>query len=144
MLEQIPTYAAVLGAALLVIQNLFMLNVGMYRAGIKKGVGVDGDIKLERLVRRHGNLAENAAIFIAVLALYEWTLGQNSFAFWIAIVFFSARVMHALGFSSDAGSHLKDARGGRLFFLAMRSGGATLTALSSLLLGGALLYSMLI
>ena len=37
----IPIYAALLSALLLFVQNLLMLNVGMYRTSLKKGVGVD-------------------------------------------------------------------------------------------------------
>ena len=138
-----PVYAAVLGGGLIAAQNIMMLNVGMYRTGVRKGVGVDGDVKLERLVRRHGNLAENAAIFVSVLAIYEVLLGQNGIVFWTTMAFAVARVMHFIGFSNEAGSHLIDAEGGRKFFLMMRAGGATATAISSVVLGGALLFAIL-
>ena len=130
----IPIYASFLGGGLLLLQNLLMLNVGFYRGGIKKGVGADGDIKLERIVRRHGNLAENAPIFVAVLAIYELLNGQTYFALGVAIAFAASRLMHLVGFSNEAGSHLLRAEGGRLAFLVFRSGGATLSAISSIVL----------
>jgi len=137
-----PIYAAILGGAMLVLQNALMLNVGLYRTGLKKGVGVDGDVKLERLVRRHGNLAENAAIFVLVLALYELLFGQTGLVFWTAIFFAIARSLHVLGFSSLAGSHLIGAEGGGKLFLLMRASGATLSAATSVVLGLSLVYAV--
>ncbi len=137
-----PFYTAILGGGLLTVQSLLMLNVGMYRTGLKKGVGIDGDIILERLVRRHGNLAENAAIFVAVLAIYEVLFGQTGLAFWIAVAFAVARLMHGVGFSSAAGSHLIGAEGGKKIFLMLRAGGAMLTAATSVVLGVALVIGV--
>ena len=139
----IPITAALLGGGMLVLQNALMLNVGMYRAGTKKGVGHDGDVQLERLVRRHGNLAENAAIFVAVLALLEIIQGQSTFIVWTAIVFAAARMLHVLGFSHSSGSHLIEATGGRRVFLLLRSMGATLSAVTGAVLGGYTVYTLL-
>ncbi|MCR9080605.1 MAG: MAPEG family protein [Hyphomonadaceae bacterium] len=137
-----PTYAALLGGSLLVLQILLMLSVGTYRTGAKKGVGVDGDMKLERLVRRHGNLAENAAIFLIVLTLYEVMFGQTLIVLGTASVFLVARLLHAIGFSSLSGSHLVDAQGSGSSFVLMRAAGAGLTALSSLVIAIALIVSV--
>ncbi|MCR9140006.1 MAG: MAPEG family protein [Alphaproteobacteria bacterium] len=137
-----PIYAALLGGTLLAAQNILMLNVGLYRTSLGKGAGVDGDVKLERLVRRHGNLAENAAIFVVVLALYELLLGQTGLAFWTTTVFALARLMHIAGFANAAGSHIIDAEGGKKLFVLMRAGGAGLSAIASLLLGLALVYAV--
>ncbi len=137
-----PTYAALLGGGLLILQILLMLSVGTYRSGAKKGVGVDGDMKLERLVRRHGNLAENAAIFVIVLALYELLFGQTWIALGTASVFFAARLLHVFGFSSVSGSHLVDAKGAGSKFVLMRASGAGLTALSSLAIAVALIIGV--
>ena len=139
----VPVYAALLGGGMLAAQSLLMLNVGMYRTSLQKGVGVDGDVKLERLVRRHGNLAENAGIFVAVLAVYELLFGQTGFAFWIAVIFALARCLHALGFSNAAGSHLIEAEGGKKAFLLMRASGAIITAATSIILGTALVLNIL-
>ena len=137
-----PTYAALLGGSLLILQILFMLSVGTYRTGARKGVGVDGDMKLERLVRRHGNLAENAAIFLIVLTLYEAMFGQTLIALGTASVFLVARLLHAVGFSSLSGSHLVDAQGSGASVVLMRASGAGLTALSSLVLAIALIVGV--
>ena len=136
-----PVFTALLGGAVLTAQTLLMLTVGMYRTSAGKGVGVDGDMKLERLVRRHGNLAENAAIFIVVLALYEILFGATVLALIIGGVFIVARLSHIIGFTNDSGSHLVDAKSGGRIYVLMRAAGAGLTALSTLALGLTLVVS---
>lgn len=121
-----------------------MLAVGTYRSNTGKGVGVADDMKLERLVRRRGNLAENAAIFITVFALYELLFSQTWIAMILGIVFFLARTLHALAFTSNSGSHLVDGRGAGKKFVLMRVSGALLTALSSLALGITLIVTILL
>jgi len=130
-----PIFAAILGGTVLSLQTVLMLTVGMYRTSAGKGVGVDGDMKLERLVRRHGNLAENAAIFLIVFALYELLFGATILALVIGVTFITARLLHIIGFTSDSGSHLVDAAGAGRVYVLMRAAGAGLTALSTLALG---------
>jgi uncharacterized membrane protein YecN with MAPEG domain len=137
-----PLYAAMLGGFLIVGQAILMIMVGAYRGRIKQSVGIGEDMTLERLVRRHGNFAENAAIFIAVLAVYELINGQTGLAFWLALAFGIGRLAHAIGFSSNTGSHLVDVKGGRKVFIAMRVIGAMSTFFTFIALGGALAYSM--
>lgn len=136
-----PIFSAIVGGMMLTAQTLLMLAVGMYRTKAGKGVGVEGDMKLERLVRRHGNLAENAAIFTVVLALYELLFGATVLALSIGAVFVLARLLHVFGFSSDSGSHLVDAKGAGRIYVLMRATGAGLTALSTLALGLTLVVS---
>ncbi|MEM7329954.1 MAG: MAPEG family protein [Pseudomonadota bacterium] len=137
-----PVFSALLAGVLISLQSVLMLTVGISRSGAGKGVGVDGDMKLERLVRRHGNLAENAAIFLVVLALYELLNGADLFALIVGVLFISARMLHVIGFSSDAGSHLVDIAGGRRLYVLMRASGAGLTALCSIALGLTLAISV--
>lgn len=133
-----PVYSALLGGTLLILQILLMLSVGIHRTRVKKGVGVEGDVTLERLVRRHGNLAENAAIFVVVLALYELIFGQTTLALTAGCVFLVGRLLHLCGFASAQGSHLIDAEGFGSKYVLMRSSGAFLTALSALVLASVL------
>ncbi|WP_419906982.1 MAPEG family protein [Hoeflea sp.] len=142
-ISNMPLYAALLGGTLLAVQNILMVQVGTFRTGQGKAAGVDGNVRLERLVRRHGNLAENAAIFVVALALYELLAGQTAIAFWTALVFALARAMHIAGFSSEAGSHGIGAEGGRSIFMMLRGGGAGLSALASIVLGVALVFAAL-
>ena len=71
----IPYTAATVGAVLLIMQLVFMISTETHRGKKMIGVGVGEDKDLERKMRRHGNLVENAAIFIVVLALTEGILG---------------------------------------------------------------------
>ncbi|MEM9573433.1 MAG: MAPEG family protein [Pseudomonadota bacterium] len=137
-----PLFSALIAGSLLTLQTVLMLTVGMYRTSASSGVGHEGDPALERLVRRHANLAENAAIFLVVLALYELLFGTTKFVMIIGLVFATARVMHVVGFSSDAGSHLVNPTGGRRVFVLLRAGGAGLTALSTLALGLTLVVTL--
>ncbi|NJK62992.1 MAG: hypothetical protein HC921_10220 [Synechococcaceae cyanobacterium SM2_3_1] len=59
----LPLITAGLSGILLATQQLLMLNVGLHRIKLRLGVGYGNDPNLERLIRRHGNLAENAGIF---------------------------------------------------------------------------------
>lgn len=139
----LPIYAAFLGAIFLIVQNILMVNVGMYRTKLGKGVGVDGNVTLERLVRRHGNFVENAALFVLILAVYELLVGQTALAFWLAVAFGAARLMHIAGFFHEAGSHLAGVQGGKRVFLALRAGGAAISAITSFVLGAATLLAVL-
>jgi uncharacterized membrane protein YecN with MAPEG domain len=127
-----PIVTATAAAFLLILQQILMLSVGMRRVKLKQGVGHGADADLERLVRRHANLAENAAIFLVALALLELMTGQTMAVYAFAAVFACARIAHAIGFSSLAGSHLSD---GNKAYLLLRSAGATLSALAGIALG---------
>lgn len=119
----LPIYTAALGAFLVVLQVALMLSVGLHR-GKGQFIGVGEDRDLERKVRRHGNLAENSGLFLAVIALFELLVGQTTYVLILCIAFAAARVLHALGFSSLAGSHGEDLTGARKAFAGMRAMGA--------------------
>ncbi|MBQ0770968.1 MAG: putative membrane protein YecN with MAPEG domain [Parasphingorhabdus sp.] len=101
----IPIIAAVAGAILVILQAILMILVGMHRIRNKVNLGTGEDPALERKIRRHGNLAENAALFIVVLALAEMTVVPNNVVRIIAIVFILGRIFHAIALSTVAGSH---------------------------------------
>lgn len=133
-----PIITAGLAGVLLILQQLLMLSAGMLRGRTGIGVGYADNKELERRVRRHANLAENAAIFIAGLALLEALTGPTTAVLVLAGVFLAARIFHVIGFSNLKGSHGKvagpDAAGTRLV-VPFRVAGATFTALSGLALG---------
>jgi len=138
---EFPHISAMLAAFLLLLQAMMMVSVGLHRTQTKVGIGTTGDSELERKVRRHGNLAENAAIFVVVLALMELGGASSSAVTWFASIFAIARVFHATGFS-----HIDGAQGnleGNKFFLASRVIGATLTGWTGIALGGYFLYRLL-
>lgn len=87
-------------------------------------------------------MTEYAPIYIAVLALYELMSGQTSMVFWMALLFAIGRVLHAIGFSSSAGSHMQDVSGTRRLFLLARMLGTFLTLILSFAIGGMLILRL--
>lgn len=132
----IPIIAAVAGAILVLLQAILMILVAVHRIRDRIGLGTGDDPALERKIRRHGNLAENAALFIVVLALAEMTVVPNDVVAIIAIIFVIGRIFHAIALSTVAGSH--GAEKGRIF-AALRAIGAFSTFGSFIALGGYLL-----
>jgi uncharacterized membrane protein YecN with MAPEG domain len=132
-----PLITATLTALILLLQMVLMLSAGLHRGKTGVGVGTGDDQNLERKVRRHGNLAENAALFLLALALAEMFGASAMVIKGFAILFLIARLAHALAFSSLAGSHGAD--GNKIFGLA-RIIGALGTALSGVGIAGYLLY----
>lgn len=139
---EFPQTTAMVGAFLLILQQVFMMNTGTHRVKANVGVGYGGDLELERKSRRHGNLAENAAIFIVVLALTEGLIGSSPIITGFGAAFVFARLCHAIGFMSTTGSHATN--DGPKFFALFRAAGATLTGLIGLGLGFFLAYQLAI
>ena len=130
-----PITAAAAAAVLLILQQVLMLTVGITRGKQGLGVGDGNDPDMLRKIRRHGNLAENAAIFVVTLALLEMLAGAGTGLTILAALFVGARVLHAIGFSNLAGSHGGEHKGPKLY-PAARAVGATLTALTGIAAGG--------
>ncbi len=135
-----PYTAALVGAFLYILQQGLMMNTGSYRGKAGIGVGFGDDRHLERKIRRHGNLAENAAIFIAVLALTEMLVGTGPAVIAFGVVFAFARLSHAFAFNSLGGSHEKIE--GTKKYLVARMLGALLSGLTGILLSLFLIYSV--
>lgn len=141
--KQMAIYSTWLAAYLIVLQQVLMFAVGMYRTKKMQGMGVQDDIALERLVRRHGNLAENAGIFIASVALLEINTGSTQFVSILCLVFGVARTLHAIGFSSPYGAYqIGDAKGAKMLFLIARSMGAIISGLSGIVCGFAIAIAL--
>ena len=138
----IPTNAAWLAAYLIVLQQLLMLVTGIYRGKNKQGMGVQGDLTLERLVRRHGSLAENAGIFVASIALLEIVGGATQVVLILCWIFAIARTLHAIGFSSAHGAYRLDGQGLNRFFLISRTMGASISGLSGIVCGVAIAIAL--
>ena len=137
---EFPYVAATVGAVLIILQQVLMMMAGAHRGKAMVGVGVGSDLDLERKVRRHGNLAENAAIFLVVLSFAEILSGGGAIVTTLGAVFLFARILHVIAFASLTGSHLKD---GFKIFTLCRMGGALGSGLSGIGLGLYLLYMLL-
>ena len=118
-----PFYSLLLAGFLVLLQAGLMLSVGMHRLR-GQFVGIGDDLDLERKVRRHGNLAENSGLFLAALATLEIVSGSTDLLLGLCLLFAIARVMHAIGFSSMAGSHGHELHGPRKLFAGARMIGA--------------------
>ena len=133
----VPIVSALVAAAMIILQHTLMMTVGFHRARTSIGVGFGEDQVLERKIGRHGNLAENAALFVATLALAEIVGLPQGVVVGFGVAFVAGRLMHAIGMSSLSGSHL--AEGGFLFRI-MRMLGAFTTILTGMGLGAFLIY----
>ena len=137
-----PLYTAYMAAFHSIVHTALAASVGGYRGRNRKPIGDADDEVLARRIRRHANMTEYAPIYIVVLALYEFMVGQTTIVYWMALLFAIARVLHVIGFSSSAGSHLKDLSGNRRFFLLARMVGAGLTLILSLAIGVMLILAL--
>jgi hypothetical protein len=135
-----PIISAYAGGLLIIMQGILMVLTGLHRARAGINLGLGDDPVMERKVRRHGNLAENAGIFLAVLAVAEMTVVPHQVILIIATVFVVARLFHAIAMSTEAGSHGADS--GKIF-VAGRALGAFGTLGSFLALGGFLLFNLM-
>ena len=138
---EIPYTAAAVGAVLLILQLVLMMSTGIHRGKTLIGVGVGDDKDLERKMRRHGNLAENAAIFVVVLALTEGIVGGGAVVVAFGALFLVARLSHAMAFTSLAGSHGVD--GASKLYPRLRLVGALGTSLCGMGLSLYLLFNLL-
>ncbi|MEH6790856.1 MAPEG family protein [Parasphingorhabdus sp.] len=100
----IPLAATVAGAVLIILQATLMGLVTLHRIRKPDGPDAADDPVLQRKIRRHGNLAENAALFIVVLALAEMTVVPDDIVRIIAVIFVAGRILHAIALSTAAGS----------------------------------------
>lgn len=100
-----PEISTITAAILIMLQMGLMLSVGLHRVSAGINLGFAEDQNLERKIRRHGNLAENAALFLVALALAEMSGASHFYVSILAGIFLIARISHAVGLSSLSGSH---------------------------------------
>ena len=136
----IPEVSVATAAVLIAMQLGLMLSVGLHRASAKIGVGHGEDEHLHRKIRRHANMAENAALFLIALGLAEMSGASASYLAPIAALFVAARISHALAFTSLSGSH---AANGSVVFPALRAAGAFGTIGSGIGLAAVLIGQLL-
>jgi uncharacterized membrane protein YecN with MAPEG domain len=94
-----PYVSAITAGILIIIQMALMYSVVRTRWRVRQSLGDGGKQEILLTIRRHGNLAENAAIFIAGFALLE-LMGASRL--WVAILcaaFVLARISHLVGLS---------------------------------------------
>lgn len=112
-----PIISAATAAALLFLQSLLMLGVVLQRRSNRQSLGDGGHDSLLKAIRRHGNLAENAGIFVATLALFELLGGNTLQVEILAGVLVLARLSHAFGLSLGKTTNIFRVMGAVLTFV---------------------------
>ena len=95
-----PPYVSALTAGILIVlQVALMYAVTVVRRRNRQSLGDGGHQDLRLAVRRHGNLAENAGLFVAGLALLELIGGGGILHAVLCAAFVLGRISHAIGLS---------------------------------------------
>ncbi len=105
-----PVITALAAGILVNLQMMLMIITGMSRYEHKQGLGGDQPRLLAR-VRSHGNLAENAAIVLIILALLEMSGVSQAIIAIAAALFVAGRLLHPVGLFKTAGTSLPRALG---------------------------------
>ena len=127
---EFPLITALAAAVLILLQIALMMNTGMARGKAGVGLGDGGNEELLRKIRMHGNLAENAPIFLITFAFLE-VLGTGQITMTaLAGIFILGRFSHAIGLSQTAGGS------------PFRAVGALTTLGSGVASGGLLLWTL--
>jgi uncharacterized protein len=92
----IPFVSVATAGVLLLIQMLLTATVVMARRSNKQSLGDGGNADVLRAMRRHGNFAENAAIFVAALTLFELSGAHRTTVEMFAAIFVVGRISHAI------------------------------------------------
>jgi uncharacterized membrane protein YecN with MAPEG domain len=95
----LPAISAVTAGALILIQMALALAVVLARRRNRQSLGDGGNPDVLRAMRRHGNFAENAAIFVAGFTLFELIGGSRATLEITCAVFVAGRLSHAVGLS---------------------------------------------
>jgi len=96
-----PLISALTAGILIIMQMVLASAVARARRRNRQSLGDGSNKDLLQAIRRHGNLAENAALFIAGFTLMEM-LGGNRIELQILYaVFVLARISHAIGLSME-------------------------------------------
>jgi len=115
-----PLYAGLLG--LLYIALAY--NVSRLRVGLKIAIGDGGNHQLNRAIRAHANLTENAPIALILLAAIEAQDFSTTVLHVLGIALVVGRLLHAYGLSRSAGTSFGRSGGILLTWLMILSSSA--------------------
>jgi len=102
-MSQFPYFTAATAIFVAVLQMLLVLHVARGRGKFRAGLGDGGSAPLLKRIRIHGNLAENAPLFLILLGLVEMSGQWAPLVPWFAVAFMVFRLSHAIGLSLSAG-----------------------------------------
>jgi len=95
----LPVVSMLFAGSLILAQMALMLVVVVARRRARQSLGDGGHKELATAIRQHGNLAENAAIFVACAALLEYAgTSRTALSVW-CVLFVIGRVSHVVGLS---------------------------------------------
>jgi uncharacterized membrane protein YecN with MAPEG domain len=94
-----PTLSALTAGVLVILQMALMLTVVLARRRNRQSIGDGGNPELLAAIRRHGNFAENAAIFVAGFTLLEVLGGNRTVIATMCAAFVVGRISHVVGLS---------------------------------------------
>jgi len=123
-----PMVSALCAGLLIILHTVLLILVIKKRAQHEQGIGDGGHADLELAIRRHGNLVENAPMFIIALALLELYSGAVLSVSVLGYAFVIGRMLHAIGLSKNGETNVP------------RFLGATTTMLCNFGVGGFLVY----
>jgi hypothetical protein len=95
----LPVVSSITAGALIIGQMGLLFTVVSERRKAGQSLGDGGHAAVLQASRRHGNYAENAAIFVASLALLEMMGAARLFVVALAALFIAGRIAHAIGLS---------------------------------------------
>jgi hypothetical protein len=94
-----PVVSALTAGILMLLQTALVFAAVNQRRQHGPSLGEGSDENVIRAARRHGNLAENAAIFIACVSLLEMLGGGRVWVEILCAAFVVGRLSHAFGLS---------------------------------------------
>jgi uncharacterized membrane protein YecN with MAPEG domain len=94
-----PIVSAFTAGLIMVMQMALLFSVVRARRRARQSIGDGGNQQLLLAIRRHGNFAENAGIFIACLTLLEITGGAGAWLVILSVGFVLGRISHVIGLS---------------------------------------------
>ncbi len=95
----LPIISGYAAAILGFLQIGLMVTVGNARRDVEVSLGDGGNAELLMKIRRHGNLTENAPLFLILLSFLEVTGGPMMVVLTLASIFITARLSHAFALS---------------------------------------------
>jgi uncharacterized membrane protein YecN with MAPEG domain len=94
-----PIVTAFTAGLIIVIQMALAFSVVLARGRTRQSIGDGGDPELLLAIRRHGNFAENAGIFVACFTLLEIIGGAGPGLMILCAGFVLGRISHIIGLS---------------------------------------------
>lgn len=125
MIHSFPYVSTATTGILLVIQMLLGFATSGARGQAGVWIGTGGNAALERAARRHGNFAENAALFAAGFTLLELSGRWQMLLFVACPLFIVLRLFHIAGLSREKTDNpLRLIGGAGTYLLGLVLGGA--------------------